>query len=439
MKQAIVRNSALIGGLGLSAAACVLAVPYLTSPRGAVGPTVLQAQSPLAAILAVVVCVSLATIVAGIVARIINPVVGMFVLGAGIFVLAGRLETIAEIAFAGTSGDSRVRLALLALETCLWSIVALGATIIVFRIGGPLQDVREHAEGRKPHPLISADAFKSAAAGVLIIAAVLLIAQSPMKGQMIGATFLGGMLAGLIGRLISPNVQPVLIFASPILFGAIGHTIGMAMLKQPLDVAYVMDKLPLLSRPMPIDYAAGSLMGVAMGVGWARSFLHHEEIVGQGVRSGAVAIPPSAQIPASDRDDLEKLLNFLLPLAKKHLNSFGEFYPFAAATEVNGKIAAIAAYTGAEHPTSHDVRNTLVKILQDQAKSGKIIATGLAENMSVVIPGKVTKSDAVLVTLERTSGKSVRVYAPYRKTQDGYQFDELFATAADPVIFQIGR
>jgi hypothetical protein len=28
---------------------------------------------------------------------------------------------------------------------------------------------------------------------------------------------------------------------------------------------------------MPVDYATGSLMGVAVGLGWARSFLHHED------------------------------------------------------------------------------------------------------------------------------------------------------------------
>jgi hypothetical protein len=106
---------------------------------------------------------------------------------------------------------------------------------------------------------------------------VWLIAQSPMKGQMIGATFFGGMAAGLIGRLISPHVQPILLFASPVAFGALGHVLAMLLLNMPLDDAWVAGELPRLSRPMPLDYVAGSLMGVSVGVGWARSFLHHEE------------------------------------------------------------------------------------------------------------------------------------------------------------------
>ena len=29
--------------------------------------------------------------------------------------------------------------------------------------------------------------------------------------------------------------------------------------------------------PMPITYAAGTLVGVSMGLGWARSFLHYDD------------------------------------------------------------------------------------------------------------------------------------------------------------------
>ena len=41
--------------------------------------------------------------------------------------------------------------------------------------------------------------------------------------------------------------------------------------------AFVQHAIPVMSYPLPIDYAAGSLMGVAFGLGWAKSFLHHED------------------------------------------------------------------------------------------------------------------------------------------------------------------
>jgi len=75
--------------------------------------------------------------------------------------------------------------------------------------------------------------------------------------------FFGSMIAGLVGRLLSPHVQPLLLFVSPIVFGAIGHAIGMMLVKQPLDVAFVEQSLSAMSLPMPVDYAAGSLMGAS--------------------------------------------------------------------------------------------------------------------------------------------------------------------------------
>ncbi len=84
---------------------------------------------------------------------------------------------------------------------------------------------------------------------------------------------------GLAGRLVAPRAQPVLLFAAPCLFGVIGHLIGLAMTSGALDVAFVNGSISRLSLPMPIDYAAGSLLGVSVGVGWARSFLHEEEPV----------------------------------------------------------------------------------------------------------------------------------------------------------------
>ncbi len=51
----------------------------------------------------------------------------------------------------------------------------------------------------------------------------------------------------------------------------------MVLLKQPLVEALVTQSIPALSLPMPIDYAAGSLLGVSMGLGWAKSFQQQEQ------------------------------------------------------------------------------------------------------------------------------------------------------------------
>jgi hypothetical protein len=271
MSEVIQKNTALFVGMIAAAFVCVPAASWVMFHTGAPGPGVLQAQSPIAATLVTIICVGIAAVIAGIAGRFSNAAIGMFVLGAGVFILARRMGTAENLIFGEGS------LALLGVETILWAAIIFGCTLIVFRIAGPLRDIEPEVTGRHPDPFFSREAMICAGAGVLMVAMVWLAAQSPMKGQMLGATFLGGVAAGLAGRLISPHVQPMLLFATPCLFGGIGHLIGSVMLHQPPDLALISGELSSLNRPMPIDYAAGSLLGVAFGLGWAKSFLHHEE------------------------------------------------------------------------------------------------------------------------------------------------------------------
>jgi hypothetical protein len=271
MAEVLQKNIALVVGVVACSLVCVPAASWVVFHTGAPGPSVLQAESPIAAAIATILCIGLATIVAVAVAKFSNSAVGLFALGAGVFVLARRMGTAEHLIFGGGS------LTLVGFETLLWALLVLACTVIVFQLGGPLNDIEPDIAGRHPDPFISREAIVCAGAGVVMIAVVWIIAQSPMKGQVLGATFLGGVGAGLAGRLISPHVQPILLFASPLIFGGIVHLIGAVMLTQSAELALVTGQLSTVSRAMPVDYAAGSLMGVAFGLGWAKSFLHHED------------------------------------------------------------------------------------------------------------------------------------------------------------------
>ena len=61
------------------------------------------------------------------------------------------------------------------------------------------------------------------------------------------------------------------------------------MLGAPLRDAFASGTVPALLLPMPVDYAAGSLMGVAAGLGCAKSFLHHEDGQTDGAETRASA------------------------------------------------------------------------------------------------------------------------------------------------------
>ena len=271
MIAAIKRNGTFVVGVAACGFLCAAARPFALSPRGASGPTFLQAESPVAAVVALTVAAGLATAVAVVVGRVINTAVALFVLGAGFFVLAHGMETVRDLAFAGGS------LTWLAIETLLLAGLLLAAVAVVFRLSGPLPDIHPREGRAEAESVWGARALgAAAAAGLIVLPVVWLVAQSPLKGQAIGAVFVGSMVAGLAGRLLSPHVQPLLLFVSPLVFGAVGHLLAAARTGDPLDAAYVAGGLSHLSYPMPIDYLAGTLMGVAVGLGWARSFLHHD-------------------------------------------------------------------------------------------------------------------------------------------------------------------
>jgi hypothetical protein len=260
------RYVVVFAGMVLAAAVCCLAARFWLSPRGSIGPTVLQAQTPATAAAATVIFFALATVLAAYVGRLVNAAVGLFILGAGLWALRLRVGTIEELAFSGGS------LGLVALETAAWGLLVLAATLVVFRFAGPLSDITPAPAGEASDGL----GLRGLAAAVLVLPAVWLIARSDLKGQTLVAVVLGAMAAGLVGRLLAPHAQPRLLFAAPCLFGALGHLVGMMVIKDGFADAFVAGAVPKINLPMPIDYAAGSLMGVSMGLGWAKSFLHQE-------------------------------------------------------------------------------------------------------------------------------------------------------------------
>jgi hypothetical protein len=264
------RYGIVFGGGVATAFICTAAVPFLVASTGTIGPTALQAQSPASALVAMLVVFGIAAVMAGFVGKYVNAAVGLFVLGAGLWALRLRSATAVDMIFAEGS------VTLVAVETALWGFMVLGATWLVFRIGGPLSDITPADPGIRL-PWWKKYGLHGAACGVLMVPVIWLVARSPLQGQTLMAGVCGGMAAGLVGRLVAPHTQPLLLFASPCFFGAAATLIAGMVVKGSLADAYVASDLPLLILPMPIDYAAGSLMGVSMGLGWAKGFLHHEQ------------------------------------------------------------------------------------------------------------------------------------------------------------------
>lgn len=136
------------------------------------------------------------------------------------------------------------------------------------------------------------------------------------------------------------------------------------------------------------------------------------------------------------RNDLDELLNVLLPHAQQLLKKHGEFYPFAASMRHDGEIGLEAAYAGEEHPASQEVLDLLIQGFRLGAREGRYRAVGICVDVCVKSPNGHGQTDAVRVSLEHAAGNAVEVYLPYRKGLLGrITYGELFATERTPEVF----
>ncbi|MCE2880971.1 MAG: hypothetical protein LW636_01235 [Planctomycetaceae bacterium] len=266
MDSTVRRVTVLIVAIALAACAFALTVPLVTSVRGVGGPLVADAERPMLAALGVFVAFAVVTAIACVVGKLLNAVVGLFVLGTGVGLLAMRTGTSLDFAFGGSSPK------LAALELVAWTALVAAASHAVFRVAGPLSDIPPTHEDDIDSPT-GAAARKSWLAGLAGIAVAWVAAATATKGQAIGAAVLGGFAAGAVGRMLAPRTQPVYLAAAPVAALALAHAYIAFAMRGELAAGVVDGSFPRLLRIMPIDAAAGSLAGVALGYGFARSFV----------------------------------------------------------------------------------------------------------------------------------------------------------------------
>lgn len=265
MQHPVVRYAVLALGIGLCIAVMVPVVPFLASARGVAGPTASDAIHPVQAALAMAVGAAACTAVACAVGRLINAAVGLFVLGCGVAVLAGRCGTILDAAF---DGD---RLLPMAVETIAWGGAVLVMSVAVFRASGPLLDLpARDPKGPFVAEVFNVDALRGALAGLVAVAIAWFLLRTDMKGQALGTAVVAGALTAIVARRLQPGVQPILLMAAPILALGLAQLFTALTLAAPLDAAVTAGALPGWSRAMPIDVAAGALIGVPVGLGWSK-------------------------------------------------------------------------------------------------------------------------------------------------------------------------
>ena len=225
----------------------------LVSPRGEIGPTILQSQSPIGSVIAVLITVAVASVVGGFVARITTRNSGMLVLG---FALLGMAMTLDGVeAFVYNGGNFY----LLIFESFFVTVIILLGALVVYAIAGSSKD-EMHSEKAQP-----SEFWKAVLISLAIIPVVYLCASSPLRGQGTGAAALGGIVVGFLSRQFAPNLQSFVFFGLPIAAGGVGYFIGMTTAPA-TDVAIAQQQISPLLFPMPIEYAAGVIIGVVIGL-----------------------------------------------------------------------------------------------------------------------------------------------------------------------------
>jgi len=265
MDSPVRRIAVLAIAIALGAIAFRATVPFMQSARGVAGPLISDAERPVLAIVAILLAFAVTSAVAALVARLVNAVVGVFVLGTGVSYLAMRAGNSADFCFGGSSVTAA------GIELIGWTLLVIGGLHLVFKVGGPLLDLPPTHEDQIDSPTGSA-ARNSWFACVAGLAAAWIAAVTATKGQALGAACLAGFATGCVGRIIAPRTRPVYLAAAPVAaFAVVFLFLGLSGAGD-LGTRFVDGTLPRLLRLMPVDIAAGALCGTSLGFGFMRSF-----------------------------------------------------------------------------------------------------------------------------------------------------------------------
>lgn len=137
--------------------------------------------------------------------------------------------------------------------------------------------------------------------------------------------------------------------------------------------------------------------------------------------------------PPLDRRQLDEVLNKLLPFAHELLGKYGEFFPFGAAMERDGKLRIISGDTGSEHPPSDEVIELLTNAMKE-ARDG-YTAIGICYDVRIRARADAPPTDAICVALEHRDGMAVMVLEPYSKRDGVMEYGSLIAQQGRRTVF----
>lgn len=255
------------------------AVRTLHDAQGGHDCSLLLSDSPLRGLL-IGAAVSFAALLAGVLAS------RWFSLGTGLacagFLFAWSSWHLGTVEGIIRTSGGQVNLLTLALEAALFGLAAIGIGAACTKAAAKAQPAtdgtpkgltgllaRSVPEGSNGMPVIAAVVVGAISGG--LTAAILSV--NGLKGQSLCAATLGGLVCGLVSSHAATASKVTLHPAAPMmgmLLVAILSPVATSVMqgKHLLELMYA-DQLVTLARPLPIDWVAGMLLGVPVGMGWA--------------------------------------------------------------------------------------------------------------------------------------------------------------------------
>jgi hypothetical protein len=130
----------------------------------------------------------------------------------------------------------------------------------------------------------------------------------------------------------------------------------------------------------------------------------------------------------TDKEESEKLMNGILPLAERMLKEYGEFHPYGGYLRPNGELVHVGANDSETvYPKAKDLIYLLRSSFQEMARDGRCKAIAIVFDVKVKLPGSEDESDAVQISLDHAGGYSVDVFLPYQIVDREVIYGKTFA------------
>jgi hypothetical protein len=150
--------------------------------------------------------------------------------------------------------------------------------------------------------------------------------------------------------------------------------------------------------------------------------------------------PMVGQTASNPKVDCEAVMQAAVPFARQMLGTHGEFYPFGAAMQLDGKIVSVAAYEGNnDRPQASDLIHFLKQALGAAARQEQYRATAIVYDARVKLASTGELTDAINVLLDHRDNYSVVVVIPYSIASGKLVLGTAFAHKGEADIFRHDR